>query len=71
MKVEEGDGDDTSDDRASDDEIKAANMGILQAREEEDDDEEPAAEEGQGFPQEVAVQGLHRSLQASAPAKAP
>ena len=41
------------------------------AQEEEDDDEEPAAEEGQGFPQEVAVQGLHRSLQASAPAKAP
>lgn len=40
MKVEEGDGDDTSDDRASDDEIKAANMGILQAREEEDDDED-------------------------------
>ncbi len=34
------DEDDTSDDRASDDEIKAANMGILQVREEEDDDEE-------------------------------
>lgn len=38
--TEEGDGDDTSDDRASDDEIKAANLGILQAREEEDDDED-------------------------------
>ena len=42
------DEDDTSDDRASDDEIKAANMGILQVREDEDDDDEDGMNDDTG-----------------------